>query len=192
MHDSCSPWEQSMQFKIQILNDNIKDLAINKSCILLDTYTEFGGYFPVDTLYANDGLHLSIHGYNHWINNLLLPFCNSFDDSISFAMFGNSITNGIDYLEFGNNNPNLSNWAYLLKRDVQNHGVGGDRTDDLLNRINDVKNSNAHIVFLLIGINDLYGGIPTWVIIENIEKIIDELEKNNQQVILQTVMPILL
>ena len=75
------------------------------------------------------------------------------DENIVF--FGDSITEVYKVDEF------------FPKRNVINSGISGDRTENLLERMDDVYRYNPSKVFLLIGINDL-----------NREKSIDEITKN--------------
>lgn len=74
-----------------------------------------------------------------------------------------------------------------------NKGIGGNKTTDLLNRIDkDVLEEKPDIVFLLIGINDVWHPfdegkkVDTIKPVENIKKIVDILKDNNIKVIVLT------
>lgn len=75
---------------------------------------------------------------------------------------------------------------------VYNEGIGGNKTEDLINRINDVTNKNPDLVFLLIGINDIWHLYDLDInpnieeIIKRIDNIIKILEENHSKVVLLT------
>ncbi len=92
---------------------------------------------------------------------------------------GNSITDGCEWSELFDN-PNIIN-----------RGIGGDNTEGLLERLNDITISKPKKVFLEIGINDLGIQLSTNEIISNYGKIIDQIEKEspNCQLFIQSVLP---
>lgn len=74
--------------------------------------------------------------------------------------------------------------------EIINKGIGGNKTTDLLNRIdNDVLSQRPDVVFLLIGINDIWHPFDEGLkadfnkVNENINKIVSILESNNIKVV---------
>ena len=84
------------------------------------------------------------------------------DENIVF--FGDSITSGYKIEEF------------YPKNNVINSGTGGDTTENLLERMNDVYKYNPSKVFILIGINDLNRGKSIDEILDNIQRIVNNIK----------------
>ena len=79
------------------------------------------------------------------------------------VMLGDSITAWVD-------------WTSLLNRtNVWNQGVAGDRTGDVLKRMEKVYRVKPKYCFLMIGINDILNGLPVEATFDNYRKIVDEL-----------------
>lgn len=101
------------------------------------------------------------------------------DENIVF--FGDSITNKYNVNEFYPNHH------------VVNSGISGDRSDDLLERIeDDVYRFNPSKVFILIGINDLNHDYTQEEILDNIQKIVNGIKTNrpNALIYIESVYPI--
>lgn len=95
----------------------------------------------------------------------LPPFAQSNTPSPRIVMLGDSITA-------------WGNWTSLLnRRDVSNQGVAGDRTGDVLARMEKVYRVQPKYCFIMIGINDILSGQPVDRIFNNYMKIIDGLMK---------------
>ena len=89
------------------------------------------------------------------------------DQNIVF--FGDSITEAYKVEEF------------FPDTFVVNSGIGGNRTKQLLDRIKqDVYSYNPSKVFILIGINDLNGGVSEEEILDNIQKVINGIKINRK------------
>jgi lysophospholipase L1-like esterase len=81
------------------------------------------------------------------------------------------------------------NWLALLKRnDVMNRGVDGDRTSDVLARIEEIYRLKPQWCFIMIGINDIFSGQPIDKIYDNYQKIIDGLMKREIVPIIQSTL----
>lgn len=94
---------------------------------------------------------------------------------------GDSITKGFDLKE---------EFDDLI---VINKGIDGNKTTDILKRLDsDIYTFQPSKVFLLIGINDIGKNIENDEIIDNIEKIVDNIRKNcpNTKIYLQSIYPI--
>lgn len=100
------------------------------------------------------------------------------DENIVF--FGDSITNGYKIEEF------------YPKNNVINSGISGDTTEDLLERMDDVYKYNPSKVFILIGINDLNRGKSIDEILDNIQRIVNNIKTNRKytNIYIESVYPI--
>jgi lysophospholipase L1-like esterase len=74
---------------------------------------------------------------------------------------------------------------------VRNRGVGGDTSEGVLARLEQVARATPTKVFLLIGTNDLYRGASVGEIVANITEILDRLKQEtpDTEVYLQSVLP---
>jgi lysophospholipase L1-like esterase len=74
---------------------------------------------------------------------------------------------------------------------VRNRGIGGDTSDGVLARLEQVTRATPAKVFLLIGTNDLFRGEPEDEIVANITDILDRLKQEtpDTEVYLQSVLP---
>jgi lysophospholipase L1-like esterase len=98
-------------------------------------------------------------------------------DKICFL--GNSITYG-------------GNWVSITgNKNCVNMGIGGNTSNDVKNRLNDVVNLNPSKIFLMIGINDLRGGINTDDIETNVAYILSFFSEHlpKTQIFLQSILP---
>lgn len=101
------------------------------------------------------------------------------DENIIF--FGDSITEGYRLDK------------YFPKKNVVNKGISGNRTTDLVNRIDkDVYEYNPSKTLILIGINDLAMETEKEDILENIQLIINGLQINrkNSEIYVESVYPV--
>jgi lysophospholipase L1-like esterase len=74
---------------------------------------------------------------------------------------------------------------------VRNRGIGGDTSDGLLARLEQVTRATPAKVFLLIGTNDLFRGDSEDEIVSNITEILDRVKQEtpDTEVYLQSVLP---
>jgi lysophospholipase L1-like esterase len=98
--------------------------------------------------------------------------------SRSCIFLGNSITAGFD--------------LHVFRRlAMVNEGVGGDFTSDVLRRLPKILDRNPARIFLMIGINDLLGGVPFSNIRRHYEKIITLIQSKSPEtkLFIQSVLP---
>lgn len=84
-------------------------------------------------------------------------------------------------------------WAELFQNHrIKNRGIGGDRTDGILLRLDEIVSSLPDKIFIMIGINDLGHGIKVTDIASNYEKIVRYIlnKSPDTQIYLQSVLPI--
>ncbi len=89
-------------------------------------------------------------------------------------------------------------WSEKFGRsDIKNRGIGGDVTDGVLARLNEVCHAKPKAVFIMIGINDIYNWYNKWGIPSpdyvgnNIPKIAKEIHRKSPKtkIYAQTVLP---
>ena len=93
----------------------------------------------------------------------------------------------------GNSISDNCEWSELFENpNVKNRGIGGDDTDGVLERIDEVLSSSPKKVFILIGTNDLAYGKTVDHIIENYNKILDSIsiKSPNTEIYIQSVLPV--
>jgi lysophospholipase L1-like esterase len=84
-------------------------------------------------------------------------------------------------------------WAELFENaKVKNRGIGGDRTNGILQRLDEVVSSTPEKVFLMIGINDLYDGFDIQEIVLNYSRIIQKISQSSSdtKIYVQSLLPI--
>ena len=96
-------------------------------------------------------------------------------DKFSIVMIGDSITDGAEWYELLKNN------------EVQNRGIGGDTTKGILDRL-DTINKSIKKAFIMIGINDIAGYKRVDEIYNNYIKILEDLERKDIKVYIQSVL----
>lgn len=99
------------------------------------------------------------------------------DGDIVFV--GDSITAGAQWNEMFPQHP------------VRNRGIGGDRTDDILRRFDQLVVGPPEKIFLKIGTNDLGTGVDEAVIVENYAEILDRFARGapSAQIHVQSLLP---
>jgi lysophospholipase L1-like esterase len=100
-------------------------------------------------------------------------------DSNSIVFVGNSLTQNFNVTEFFKN------------EDVKNRGIGGDVTQGVLDRLDEIVQGKPKKIFLEIGINDILDGISIDTASNNIDKIITEIQKGSPKTVIyiQSVLP---
>lgn len=107
-------------------------------------------------------------------------FENTLDTKNEIIFLGNSITEGGDWK------------ALFPNKNVINRGISGDVTDGILFRLDEVTSSQPDKVFLLIGTNDMARGKSMEYVVENTEKIIEQIKRQSPEtkIYLQSIMPV--
>lgn len=100
----------------------------------------------------------------------------SFSPRVAVVMIGDSITEG-------------GEWADMFPEvKIANRGIGGDRTDDILRRMEPIFSVHAKKAFLMIGINDVYSGRDETVIFNDYISIVRQLRSNGSEVYIQSTL----
>lgn len=92
----------------------------------------------------------------------------------------------------GDSITDIAEWADLLKDPmVKNRGISGDITAGVLARLDEVTKRKPSKIFIMIGINDIAGGIADSVIIANYKEIIDRIQKTTPRtkIYIESILP---
>jgi len=95
------------------------------------------------------------------------------------VFLGDSITEG-------------GNWHELFPdTPIRQRGIGGDTTAGVLARLDAIATGQPKQVFLLIGTNDLFFGVPAPEIVANVGKIVDRIRAGSPQaeIFVQSILP---
>jgi len=140
-----------------------------------------------NSLYPNENIFFKYQ--DEWGRNNYKKVVKEFKESPlnyqNIVFLGNSITAG------GND------WGVRLNYpNIRNRGIGGDVTEGVLHRLNEITYYKPKAVFLLIGINDLWNVSPfepsVDYISKNIIRITQEIQKKSPEtkVYVQTILPV--
>lgn len=92
---------------------------------------------------------------------------------------------------FGDSITDMGDWqAWFPGLEVYNHGVSGDKTADLTERIDAVKSSAPTKLFIMVGINDLLSGRTIGETLADWNALLDECEKLDCRIYVQSVLPV--
>ena len=82
-------------------------------------------------------------------------------------------------------------WAELFS-EVHNRGIGGDRTDGLLGRLDEILAAHPKQIFFLVGSNDLSGAVPPVQILRNYRAILTRVrdESPRTRVVVSSLLPV--
>ncbi|GAB3391344.1 SGNH/GDSL hydrolase family protein [Azotobacter armeniacus] len=69
---------------------------------------------------------------------------------------------------------------------IANRGIGGDRADDILKRMEPIFAVSPKKAFLMVGINDIYAGLSVAAIFENYTNIVSQLQGKRIKVYIQS------
>ncbi|RSV94829.1 lipolytic protein [Klebsiella aerogenes] len=92
-----------------------------------------------------------------------------------------------DYIMLGDSITKSGKWNELLPGySVGNRGISGDDTSGMLDRIKDVERTNAKVVFIMAGTNDITRNVEPDNIANNIINITKELKQKDIKVVIQS------
>lgn len=103
------------------------------------------------------------------------------------AMFDIYKTRQADVIMLGNSLTAGANWSELLGRSfVVGRGIPGDITAGYLARLNNIIQLKPKLVFILGGLNDIYGWIPVEEIFSNYVQLLNKLKENRITPVIQS------
>ncbi len=92
-----------------------------------------------------------------------------------------------DIVFIGDSITNEGRWSeFIPTLRVANRGIKGDKTSDILLRIDSILSTDPSKAFLMVGINDIFHYVSLSKILENYERIVDYLIAANIAVIIQS------
>jgi len=102
------------------------------------------------------------------------------DTENEIIFLGNSITDNAEW------------WELFENTHVKNRGIGGDDTDGILERLDEVTSSKPDKIFIMIGTNDLAYGKTADHVISNYGLILDRIASSspNTRVFIQSILPV--
>lgn len=98
-----------------------------------------------------------------------------------------------DIVFLGDSLTDAGEWQELFKNvRIKNRGISGDTTKGILNRINEVIESQPQKIFIMIGINDLTKGSSVDETFNNYQAILSAFQKQSPKtkVFVQSVLPV--
>ncbi|OKH21463.1 G-D-S-L family lipolytic protein [Hydrococcus rivularis NIES-593] len=85
-------------------------------------------------------------------------------------------------------------WQELFKNaNIKNRGINGETTDGIIERINEILETNPQKIFLMIGVNDFWNESKTIsIVVNNYRIILSTIKKNapETQVFVQSILPV--
>lgn len=108
------------------------------------------------------------------------------------TLFDSYVTQNTDIVFVGDSITQRCDYNELFGISIANRGVGGDTTEGVLNRIDDIIKLKPKKMFIMIGINDLGKGYRIDDIISNYKKILSEISEKlpNTKIYVQSILPI--
>jgi len=96
------------------------------------------------------------------------------------VFLGDSLTESFDLVK------------HFGREDLRNRGMSGNLTDHVLYRLEEICNAKPKVVFLMIGINDLYQGHNPEVVFDNIVTIINRINQGSPSTLcyIQSILPV--
>ena len=92
----------------------------------------------------------------------------------------------------GNSITDIAEWAEIWQNPkVKNRGISTDNSFGVLARLDEVLSSKPAKILLMIGINDIAKNVPDSIIINNIIKIAERVQRSSPatQLIIQSILP---
>jgi lysophospholipase L1-like esterase len=84
-------------------------------------------------------------------------------------------------------------WSELFQNlNIKNRGIGADRTDGILLRLDEIISSSPDKIFIMIGINDLNQGVDVLDIVRNYKQIIQIISDKSPgtKIYVQSILPV--
>ena len=122
-----------------------------------------------DSVLSNTSLMTTLVGMR--VRNQLFD---TFSPHVDVVMVGDSLTEGVIWSEV------------FPDTRIANRGIGGDRTIDILNRMDAILKLHPKKAFILVGLNDFANGVSVDQAFSTYVKIIERLQKNNIEVYVQS------
>jgi len=109
------------------------------------------------------------------------------------SQFKNLTNTDTEIIFLGDSITDYCEWSELFSNHkIKNRGISGDRTDGILNRLEEILQSQPQKIFLMVGINDLFQGREIDKIFTNYKTIVEKIQDNlpDTKLFIQSVLPI--
>lgn len=128
-----------------------------------------------------------------WIKSVVRPSENGSDSQDSYSAIKTSVfwasSANSDVVMLGDSITDFGEWPELLPYPgVINRGIMGQKTEDILERLDEVVSRKPKIVCILVGINDLASGASPESVFGNTVKIVETLRKQQIRPIVQSIL----
>lgn len=138
-----------------------------------------------------------------WVISVLLTLSGintAMADPLNILALGDSTTAGTPYYrsaaEFppgqGDETAPYTYWVATRQKKtrIHNYGVAGERTDQILRRLKaSINKTDADLVVLLAGVNDIYQGVSAETAFANIAEMHSQISSMHKELILCSVLP---
>lgn len=96
------------------------------------------------------------------------------------VMLGDSLTQRCEWSELFNNT------------NIKNRGIDGDKTQDVLDRLDCIIKGKPSKIFIMVGINDIFNNVSEKEILNNYEKILDTIKNNSNdsEIYVESILPV--
>lgn len=122
------------------------------------------------------------------VSPFLVPFSQS-DRFIRHVALFDGIHGSYDVVFLGDSITSGGRWSELFPLEkVANRGIGGDTSEGILKRVDQVIALNPVRVYLMFGINDIIRGTENSEIFSNYKNIISKLQNSGIKVIVQSTL----
>jgi lysophospholipase L1-like esterase len=94
-----------------------------------------------------------------------------------------------DVVMVGDSLTEMPDWRALFPNvRIANYGISGDSTDGALRRLDAILATGARTAFVMLGINDIYRGIPADITIANFRRLIHALRTSGMSVYVESIL----
>lgn len=127
------------------------------------------------------------------VTTSIASFCYALEHSPHFyhrkSLFELHGKSGYDVVFLGDSITERAIWTELFPGiKIANRGIGGDRTDGMLKRLDTVKGTGAKKVFIMADINDIAKGVSVEDIYSNYSSIVQSLKSVGMEVFIQSTL----
>jgi lysophospholipase L1-like esterase len=155
------------------LQKRLTILFIGVTCYFWGVLTFYKQIFPSEQLRVlKNALFGSSSVEPKWRNTIF----QTFSPQANVVMIGDSITEDAE-------------WSEIFPQvNIANRGINGDKTDDILRRMEPIFAVNAKKAFIMVGINDIYQGRSVETTFANYTNIVQQLKSKGSAVYIQSTL----
>lgn len=167
---------------------------VAKHCIMVQKRKKVNWIFLLLSLLLNIGLVWGmIAYYKHQSKNFDRAYFGPQSYQRKVLLFEMYPNHNQEVIFLGNSITEEGYWGEFFDNvQVINRGISGDKTQGIRNRIGELIESRPQKIFIMMGINDLFAGIPQIEIMKNYKAVLEQivLKSPETQIYLQSVLPV--